>query len=513
MPLNWTKRDTLFLLIAAVLVSIYVLRAGGGFPLDDSWIHQTYGRNLALLGEWSFLPGVPSAASTSPLYTVLLAIGYRLSIPYIWWTNLLGILALTGIAVIGAQLAQRALPQQPRAGWITGMALLFSWHLIWVASSGMETAIFAMLTLGVLLLGWQHSESLPDALTGSLLRKGFSFGVLVALTTLARPEGILAGGLAGLGVLLALIRQHKKPLFVWMLAAVGGFLIAILPYLVLNLQLTGGLLPNTANAKFVQHAVMLALPYPYRFYKLAEAIFAGGQVLLLPGIFAYMFLRWKHTPAEKQFAAFTPLLWSIGLIALYAARLPAWYQHGRYVIPALPALVVCGVVGMLWLHNHLTRRSRLLPRVGLRVLTISTVVLFGIFAAWGIEIFRTDVLIIDSEMVAAARWIDENLPPDELLAIHDIGAVGYFTPRPMLDIAGLLSPEVIERLNDPEKLWELMQERDARYLMAFANQVPGGDVNDPRLCMIFTTDAEITRQSGGTNMTIYQLDWNATCDG
>jgi hypothetical protein len=27
-----------------------------GFPLDDSWIHQSYARNLALPGEWSFLP-------------------------------------------------------------------------------------------------------------------------------------------------------------------------------------------------------------------------------------------------------------------------------------------------------------------------------------------------------------------------------------------------------------------------------------------------------------------------
>ena len=54
-------------LLALLLVTIYVLAAGGSFPLDDSWIHQTYGRNLALNGEWAFLPGKPSAASTSPL--------------------------------------------------------------------------------------------------------------------------------------------------------------------------------------------------------------------------------------------------------------------------------------------------------------------------------------------------------------------------------------------------------------------------------------------------------------
>ncbi|MEZ6074072.1 MAG: hypothetical protein R3C10_28290, partial [Pirellulales bacterium] len=43
-----------------------------GFPLDDSWIHQTYARNLADFGEWSFVPGTPSAGSTAPLYSTLL---------------------------------------------------------------------------------------------------------------------------------------------------------------------------------------------------------------------------------------------------------------------------------------------------------------------------------------------------------------------------------------------------------------------------------------------------------
>ncbi len=39
-----------------------------GLPLDDSWIHQTYSRNLAERGEWAFIPGSPSAGSTAPLW-------------------------------------------------------------------------------------------------------------------------------------------------------------------------------------------------------------------------------------------------------------------------------------------------------------------------------------------------------------------------------------------------------------------------------------------------------------
>ena len=75
------RRNLTLLVVAAGLVGLYVWRAGGGFPLDDSWIHQSYGRNLGLRGEWALIPGQPSAASTAPLYTILLSIGYVLRIP------------------------------------------------------------------------------------------------------------------------------------------------------------------------------------------------------------------------------------------------------------------------------------------------------------------------------------------------------------------------------------------------------------------------------------------------
>jgi len=34
---------------------------------------------------------------------------------------------------------------------------------------------------------------------------------------------------------------------------------------------------------------------------------------------------------------------------------------------------------------------------------------------------------------------------DDLIAAHDIGAIGYFAPRPILDLAGLISPDVTGR--------------------------------------------------------------------
>src|SRR5690606_22624822 len=107
--------------------------------------------------------------------------------------------------------------------------------------------------------------------------------------------------------------------------------------------------------------------------------------------------------------------------------------------------------------------------------------------------------------------IDANISPDELLAIHDIGAVGYFSPRPMLDIAGLLSPEIVPLIGDPDALWAYMEQHDARYLMAFPDQVPGHDLDDPRLCEIYTTGGRTAIAAGGGNMAVYRLDWSGGC--
>jgi hypothetical protein len=47
---------------ALYMLRLVVNRTPFDFPIDDAWIHLTYARNLAQRFEFSFLPGVPSAA-------------------------------------------------------------------------------------------------------------------------------------------------------------------------------------------------------------------------------------------------------------------------------------------------------------------------------------------------------------------------------------------------------------------------------------------------------------------
>lgn len=497
-------RDAVIVAAAILIALLYLWAAGGNFPLDDSWIHQTYGRNLAQTGAWAFVPGVPSAASTSPLYTVILAIGYLLGVPFRLWTHGLGIAALALTGLIGARLAALAAPDRPWLPLAVGLALVLAWHLIWAAVSGMETMIFSLLTLLLIWLAWRELEPRGQK-PAALARRGAVFGVMAGLATLTRPEGVLLAGLIGLALLLAHPRMSWRGVILWGAAALLCFGLILAPYLILNLQLTGGLLPNTAAAKRAESAAYLARSYLWRVGNVLLPLVAGVQLLLVPGLIAFA----ATLPRGRRTLLALVLVWPAALILLYAATLPLEIQHGRYVIPALPAAITAGVVGM---DALLRQRRLLLVRVLTRVAAISAAALLLIFAfVLGVQAYTQDVHIIDQEMVASALWIRDNLAPDDLLVTHDIGAVGYFAPRPLLDIGGLISPEVVPLVGQPEAQWAWIEAHGGRYLMALDTQIPGGDPHDAHLCLVYTTHGSAAPRAGSSNMSVYRLTWDGTC--
>ncbi len=512
---RFRPEDALLLLVALALTALYVLAAGGNFPLDDSWIHQTYARNLAQTGQWAFVPDVPSAASTSPLYTVVLTIGYWLNIPFRLWTHGLGALMLGFTGMLGLRLAEEFAPNVKRIGLITGLALIFTWHLIWAAASGMETPIFAMFTL---LLLWLASQQVGDGGAGHVfprqdnspqtLLSAVIFGVAAALTTLTRAEGVLLVGL--LGVALLVIRTSARTL-VWGAVAGIAFVIVLAPYLAFNYGVTGGLLPNTAAAKRMDALPLFNESLLWRLGDLLTPLAAGGQLLLVPGMIAYAVGVVRRIRQDRRWImALIPIGWGVALIILYAVWLPLNIQHARYLIPALPSLVLAGVLGTAWLIR--AARAALIARVLTRVLALSTLLIFlGFTFGLGLQAHVQDVTIIDEEMVRSARYLAENIPPEDLLAVHDIGAVGYFAPRPILDIAGLVTPETIPLAFDDEGMWDFLRERGAVYLMGLENQVPRLTANAPTLCVDFTTNGPTAVRAGGTNMTIYYLAWDGLC--
>jgi len=82
------------------------------------------------------------------------------------------------------------------------------------------------------------------------------------------------------------------------------------------------------------------------------------------------------------------------------------------------------------------------------------------------------VVFVETQMVQTAQWINDNLPPDAILGVHDIGAIGYFTPNPIIDLAGLITADVIPFMHDEIRLDEYLNSENTEFLVTFPGWYP-----------------------------------------
>jgi hypothetical protein len=90
----------------------------------------------------------------------------------------------------------------------------------------------------------------------------------------------------------------------------------------------------------------------------------------------------------------------------------------------------------------------------------------------GARAYAQDVELIQTEMVSSAQWVAANLGPEAVVAAHDIGALGYFDDHQLIDLAGLISPEVIPFIRDESQLAAYLDHRGATHLIAFPDLYP-----------------------------------------
>ena len=175
------------------------------------------------------------------------------------------------------------------------------------------------------------------------------------------------------------------------------------------------------------------------------------------------------------------------------------YQHGRYVIPVMPVYFIIGFAGIFqWTSNT---GDGLLSRVISKAWVGIGVLVVVMFWLLGAKAYADDVAVIESEMVAIAHWVNQNTPEDALIAAHDIGAIGYFGDRDLVDLAGLISPDVIPFIREEDQLAAFLDSKSVDYLITFPEWYPSL-VN--RATLIFQTDGNFSPSLGGENMAVYK---------
>jgi len=222
-------------------------------------------------------------------------------------------------------------------------------------------------------------------------------------------------------------------------------------------------MPNTFYAKQAEYqAFWLSKSLSERIIEYLLPIIASPFLVLIPGAIIWI----AKNIREKNWGTISGLIWVIGYIGIYFARLPA-YQHGRYMIPALPVLYLWGMLGMMVFITSEKANKRIVF-----LWSVLTGVLCIIFSFIAARQNAYDVYWIESEMVVTAKWVEQNVPRNALLAVHDIGALGYYVQNPILDLAGLISPEVVPFIRDEEQLVQYLNRNSVDYLIVFVNDYP-----------------------------------------
>jgi hypothetical protein len=365
------------------------------------------------------------------------------------WTYLIGWAILTLLAICAEKIARKLLPSyKSRIPWV-GLFFVFAWHLTWSAVSGMETLLHGLIILAVL-----------GALMGGS-RRYLTLGLLTGLSVWVRPDGLTLLGPILFVALLSEKTWYLRREAIW--KTLIGFGSLVLPYVLFNLALSGNPMPNTFYAKQAEYGLFWhSKPFLERISDYLWPILASPFLVLIPGAFLWLVKRIRH----QDWGTLVSLIWVFGYIEIYFVSLPA-YQHGRYIIPALPVMYLWGILGFLEII--------LSPGVNKRLVfvwQVLTIVLCLVFGFIGARQNANDVLWVESEMVATARWVNQNIPSDARLAVHDVGALGFYVQNPVVDMAGLISPDVVPFIRDEARLAQYLDLNAVDYLITFPSFYP-----------------------------------------
>lgn len=413
---------------------------------DDPFVTYRYARNLRSGHGLVYNPGERVLSTTAPFYAVLLAAGSLLTNDLPALSNWLNVFALFAggcfIYLLCRRFGQRCIG-------LLAAALFITAPLLWL-SLGFETAFYLALVLGAFYFYFE------DRLLIS--------ATLLALALLTRGDGLLPAIALGMHYLTTRRRVPWQALTVYL--AVSA------PFIVYLILFFGSPLPVTLAAKSAQAQLGITGFYPHTTFLqgariLAEAYLQQSKLYALFALcaligfvaaltryrwlwpllawdllyfFGYLWLgvapyHWYYAPLVPALA----VLAATGLnsvLELARSRLsgPQWLKGAAAALAGL-MLVAPQLVSNVQMHQALQHPGSVLPESKV----------YKILPEAKVEVYRH-----------VGEWLRQNTPTDVLVGVTEVGVIGYYAQRRMVDFLGLLRPEVADALKRGDMAWALL---------------------------------------------------------
>ena len=388
-------------------------------PFDDAYITYRYAHNIALGRGFVYNVGQPVLGTTTPVYTLLLA-----GLSFIWpdlprLSHSIGVLAwMLCVPIIYGIGRARG---RERVGMAAAAFVALNSLLLGVL--GMETTLYVLLALSTFYF-YQREQPIWAAL-------------FAGLTFLTRWDGILV-----MGVLLfaEMLKNRGRFLRTGLICAA-----IILPWLAYSYATFGSILPNTFFAKVGQGwnpglgGAGIGSFGPGLIRIAASAYVENRLFLLLPvfavaGSFSVFYRKVKWWPL---------LLWTMtyigGFTALGVLRFPWYYPP---LVPTFALLMAEGIEAVAQsLSLHLTRTA---GQVAVMAALCALCLVPNV--DWLVKSQRTGIDAHSATYLQVARWLRTHTPPDSSVALLEIGIIGFYSDRTVVDTMGLVSPEMVGHL-------------------------------------------------------------------
>ncbi len=394
------------LLVSAVLVASTEIWPG--YPLDDTYIHLAMARTLVEHGIWGLTRFDPAAASSSPLYTLLLAGGLALT-PERWHLAMPLVLNLAAVPLVTAAAAAVLVPVARGAvGGVPPLAgvLLASLAipLPVMVLCGMEHALQAAIVIAVPFV-------IVRAATGAIaLRHPMVIGLVSGMLLGAVRYDTLVVA-AACAVILVAARQGRLGTALCLGAALPGTALGLI-----WIGHEGWLLPNSILMKRLLNAD--GLPQEIIGLKLLGVLMLTVAVAAVATAVSRIagWRSWQVLYAAQALVYAT---------ALAAAHAVGWLF--RYEAAATGSLVVA-LLALTQLWAVTAWRPVL---VSVAAGTVAVRAFFAAILALGSASDR------EWEHLAPARLVQQWFPRSAVVA-NDVGAMAWINPDVrVLDLVGL----------------------------------------------------------------------------
>lgn len=383
---------------------------------DDPFITFRYAENLRAGIGFVYNPGEHVLSTTTPLYTVVLAV-----LGSVWHdlptlSNALGVAAL----VAGAGMLTQLLPADTPLPLRIGGGIFASLAWLPLTTLGSEIPLY---TLSILVTLYLQQRGHPGGA-----------GLVAGLASVTRGDGLL---------LFAVVLVQATARRQWgdTKRVLAGFALGATPWYLFASIYFGSLVPATLAAKQAQHRRMGMPGFFPGFIDQLRALWADPVWLMVAGLAVLGVLgivRRRSCPALLQ--------WAFLYLAAYTGLGVGGYHW--YYAPLVPAGIWLAVAGLTELYVfgvHVTRRFGTVPFgdhalaglcAGLLAVAVWSEVRTVRQFVQGLPEGRT---VVYEEV---GTWVRKMTPPGSRVGALEVGIIGYHSGRPMVDFAGLIQPEV-----------------------------------------------------------------------